>query len=126
MYTRTYFTDSDKLSIPENYDGNAFRERKRDDIAEPTVEEEHDGLTEQANEKYEKASIGAHSFFERLPIKNFISKFSANGFFKGGSSPFSHLGYEEILIIALMLYMFFSKDGDKECAVMLLFLLFIA
>lgn len=36
-----------------------------------------------------------------------------------------HLGLEEILIIAAAAFLFFSKDGDRECALMLVALLFI-
>lgn len=127
MYTRTYFTENDKLSIPENYDGNAFRERISDGSTEIKItDEENNEYSEESSEKYEKTSGGASSFFERLPIKNLISKFPIKGLFKGNSNLFERFGYEEILISALMLYMFFSKEGDKECAVMLLLLLFVS
>ncbi len=47
--------------------------------------------------------------------------------FRGGGikSLFSNIGTEEILIIATALFLFLSKEGDKECAVMLLLLLMI-
>lgn len=126
MYTRTYFTENDKLSIPENYDGNAFRESISEEgngfIAKEAIEESE----EHEKEKYEQTGTGTASFFDRLPIKSLISKTPFKNFFKGGSNLFDSFGYEEILIAALMLYMFFSKDGDKECAIMLLFLLFVS
>ena len=35
------------------------------------------------------------------------------------------IGFEEILIIAIAAFLFFSADGDKECALILLALLLI-
>ena len=35
------------------------------------------------------------------------------------------IGLEEILIIAAAAFLFFRKDGDTECAIMLLLLLFV-
>ena len=35
------------------------------------------------------------------------------------------LGTEEILIIGLALFLFLSRDGDKECAILLALLLLI-
>jgi hypothetical protein len=35
------------------------------------------------------------------------------------------IGFEEILIIAIAAFLFFSADGDRECALILLALLLI-
>ena len=48
--------------------------------------------------------------------------FDCGGFFKDGHLS---LGTEEILIIGIALLLLFNKSGDKECAIMLLLLLFI-
>ena len=37
-----------------------------------------------------------------------------------------HIGSEEVLIAAVALFLLFSKNGDKECAIMLLLTLFVA
>ena len=42
-----------------------------------------------------------------------------------GKLSFPKIGTEEILIIGLAIFLFLSRDGDKECAVLLLLLLFI-
>ena len=126
MYTRTYFTGSDKLSIPENYDGNAFRESAAADSAASLDSQSSDNtVLEKENENHDKASA-VSSFFERLPFKNFFSVLPKKSFFNGEEKLFKNFGYEELLIALLTLYMFFSKEGDKECAVMLLLLLFVA
>ncbi len=47
-------------------------------------------------------------------------------FSSGGVKSFiSKIGTEEILIIATALFLFLSKEGDKECAIMLLLLLLV-
>ena len=38
---------------------------------------------------------------------------------------YTNIGTEEILIIATAAFLFFSKGGDRECALILLLLLFI-
>ncbi len=131
MYTRTYFKENEPLSIPENYDGNAFRE----EVSEAGADLEARGETEKAEEagmylkkepeKCEKPSAGLSSLFEKLPMKSLLGGFPFKGFLGKGKLVES-FGYEEILIAALMIYMFFSKNGDKECAIMLLFLLFVS
>ena len=122
MYTRSYFTEDKKVDVPENYDGNAFE--KENDI--PAQNESECFLGSSIDSTQKSVDLGAFSrLLERLPIRKLL---------KGIPLPFlkcdddkapARLGSEEILILAVMLYMFFSKDGDKECALMLLFLLFI-
>ena len=121
MYTRSYFTEDKKPIVPENYDGNAFRE----EIA-PTLAEVGDAT--EGGESAVASSSG--TVFSSL-----LTKLPLGGLF--GSLPFSRsegekagrervkIGTEEILICLVALYMFFSKEGDKECAIMLLLLLFI-
>ena len=48
------------------------------------------------------------------------------GLFRGGKFNLQSIGVEEILIIAAAAYMLLSGDGDRECGIMLLILLFIA
>ena len=122
MYTRTYFTDESKVQIPENYDGNAFIESRKieSDITEPQSSEDNEISAQTLGR------IGAASFFEKIPLKGLGGLFPFLSKKDNGSKPTPlSFGTEEILISIIALYMFFSKDGDKECALMLLFLLFI-
>lgn len=48
------------------------------------------------------------------------------GLFQNGRFNLQSIGVEEILIIAAAAYMLLSQDGDRECGIMLLVLLFIA
>ena len=64
-------------------------------------------------------------------ISSLFSSSIFSGLFPSGKIPFlsslslPKIGTEEILIIAAAAYLFFSKDGDKECAIMLILLLFV-
>ena len=137
MYTRSYFTEDKKIDIPENYDGNAFRENTPGTFTEgdSTLDMEETSAQhtfanknkEESTESQEALSKkGFSPFFERFPIKKLFSGLPFSLF---KTSPCSEdglsLGTEEILIIIIALYMFFSKDGDKECGIMLALLLFI-
>lgn len=125
MYTRTYFTEDKKSSVPENYDGNAFYcQPKETDKSEqtsamfsPPNQEQNEDL-----EAMGKVGGGLSSIMEKLPLKNLSSLLP---FQKKGENGRFNFGTEEILICAAALYMFFSKSGDKECAIMLIILLFI-
>lgn len=137
MYTRAYYPKEDKINVPENYDGNAFREESvKTDIEEaPTLQKEEaiplhapwdNPPPEENSEEKSEAVMGKPksegvfgTIFKRLPISNLFSGF---GGLKNG---LSDIGTEEILIIGVALFLLLSKGGDKECAVMLLLLLFI-
>lgn len=115
MYSRSFYPDtSDRLTIPDNYDGTAL-------IEAPPITEENaiDASTEiQASEdKSESASVS----LGKIP---FLS-----GLFGGSKLDLGirlpKIGTEEILIIATAAFLFFSKDGDRECAIMLALLLLI-
>ena len=151
MYTRSYGGDKTDLPIPpDRYDGIAISEelsaQNRDtgatltDFSPPDEgavdrrvetknpwEREAVETSSAANDSDESvtASVGAREsgLFSGIP---FLS-----GLFGGGSIPFlssvkmPKIGIEEILIIGAALLMFFSKNGDKECAIILTLLLFI-
>ena len=131
MYTRSYYPESEGIKIPENYDGNAFlkaevKQEEKSIDAESLPKEEvlraPWDVSEKAEEvigKAELSSRGFSVFFDKLPI-NSLTGFLP--FFKGGK--FS-LGNEELLITAIALFLLFSHGGDKECAIMLLLLLWI-
>ena len=100
MYTR----DFGPASVPESYSGNLFSEEREAPVHnEPKEESESCGVFG-----------GLRSFWgNSFNLKN-LSVFK-NGF-----------GTEELLIIGIAAFLFFSKDGDKECAIILLLTLFLS
>ena len=102
MYTRS-FNEDGALSLPEGYSGTM-------------LESEH---TSTAEEK------GCQS--ETAPASGIPLGFSGLGsLFKGWRASELKIGTEELLIAAVALFLLFSKNGDRECAIMLLLTLFIA
>ncbi len=106
MYTRNYYNEP--VALPSDYDGIALRENQNE--PEPLQED-----------------VPAHK-----EIHQRDSKKSSGGFLEGlfgnlhiGLPSLDKLGYEEILIIAVAAFLFFSEGGDKECAVLLILLLLI-
>ena len=131
MYTRSYNDDTHGIVIPESYGGTLLRESEHRIKASDEDDENRSIRTdknpwethEQQPDNIHKddESAEAFSFLSKIPISNFLSNIL-------GKSKFSlqKIGTEEILIIATAAFLFFSKEGDKECAIMLLLLLFLA
>ena len=138
MYTRPYFQNSAEVSVPEKYDGNALKEetanKSGDDEVRSTESEEMneelrapwDRIESEANEQTVKTGADVDSkrgilggLMKNLPFGSLPFKLNFMG-----SDGFK-LGYEEILIIAIALFLIFSKGGDKECGIALLALIFI-
>ena len=125
MYTRSY---DEKLGIviPESYGGTLLRE---DDahVGNNDQMEESDVLSNKnpwENERVHNENLAesepAFSLLGALPFRNFFGDI-----FKNGKFSLQKIGTEEILIIATAAFLLFSKNGDKECAIMLLLLLFL-
>ena len=87
MYTRSYFTEDKKVDIPENYNGNAFRESGGNRISENNDENGIFPNEEiKSEEKCEDAKCSARPFslfdrfspegiFVALPFKSFRNIF---------------------------------------------------
>ena len=109
MYQRSY---KEGYHIPENYSGTAVEECPSYENSEAEVHSAPQGVEEEvpcgcgAREK-EPVLGRARQFFSRLPFHR--------PRFEG----------EDLLILGVCALLFFSKDGDKECALLLLILLFI-
>ncbi len=135
MYTGSYYPDGERTRLPEGYDGCAFGQA---DTAQATVEiakatsepkisprdgalvDENDDV-EAMSKKDDDGGSWLGSLFQKLPF---------SGFLEGkrlGPMRFDtfKLGTEEILLIAVALFLLFTKNGDKECAIILLCLLFV-
>ncbi len=131
MYTRPYNDEPHGIVIPESYGGTLLRESERpiknveeapNEAHETSVknpwEKEAESPREEVHKKEESAE--AFSSLSNLPFGNFLTKLGKNSKFS-----LQKIGTEEILIIATAAFLFFSKEGDKECAIMLLLLLFL-
>lgn len=137
MYSRSYKQDGDVISIPESYGGVAFREPEVKDLPEDTPkglaksadipftapEPPDPKLSANAEESVAASGNAVGGFFssimEKIPFKNVFSGIDL------GRIAFPKIGTEEILIIGLAIFLFLSREGDKECAVLLLLLLLI-
>ena len=118
MYSRYPNYRFGGIKIPENYSGNAFSESR-----EPTVEMPEATMPEVPAESVEEiapapavsvsADVGEPR--RRLP---FGFKFDLGGLFSGG------FGFEELLIIAIILLVSQNDSGD-ELILFLALLLFI-
>lgn len=104
MYRATYPMADFDAGLPKDYSGTAFKDPP-ESIGVPPPEPAAE-MPASASPKLPESLFGL-----KLPsLKNF---------------KLSSIGLEEILIIATAAILFFNKDGDKECAIMLLLLLFI-
>ena len=105
MYRATYPGGEFESQLPSDYSGTAFRE------PETVFEEARERAAEEVPASASPSGLSS-LFGIRLPqLKDF---------------KLSNIGLEEILLLGVALILFFSKDGDKECAVMLVLLLFIS
>ncbi len=104
MYTRSY-SEEMKMPLPDGYGGTMLsKDEEPAQKSEPEVVE---------------ASANPSGLLSRL-IPSGLGKILPGTLFGGFK-----LGGEELLIGAVALFMLFSSGGDKECAIMLLLLLFI-
>ena len=127
MYTRSYFPEEERINVPDNYDGSAFGGEGMDtgltnvqpSVAEPKVSpRDVPTFAEEAvasEEVHEEKAESAGTFGSILPS-------GLGNLFKFDKLK---IGSEEILLIGIALFLLFSKDGDKECAIMLILLLFV-
>ncbi|MBQ8302353.1 MAG: hypothetical protein IJX97_02245 [Clostridia bacterium] len=115
MYTRSYYPEAqEKITLPDNYDGTAFTEQPPEDA---------EIIETVSIPKEEKGEDSVLTSLTKLPI--FSGIFGKGGLFGDAGLSMPKLGTEEILIIATAAFLFFSKNGDKESALILLFLLLI-
>ena len=130
MYTRSY-DDKMGIVIPESYGGTLLREEtsptSQGDKNVDHKEEPH------GKNPWEKEEIHSEESEKSKPVFSFLPNLNINGLFGNISKDKSFslqniiksIGTEEILIVATAVFLLFSKDGDKECAIMLLLLLFL-
>lgn len=125
MYSRSYYPDADRMNLPENYDGTAFMDRANTDVEEQHVTPEgEDNATPVFKNNDVKEPVAKQvNGLGNLP---FLSGLFGDGGILGNLGlHIPTIGTEEILILATAAFLFFSKSGDRECALILLLLLFI-
>ena len=133
MYSRSYIGAKAPNGIPEGYDGIALKETEMlEKLDTGTANDEIHTSTdapslnpweaEKAQKNEEKdESVGAFSLFG----SSFGNVFGGLKLPFLGSLKMPKIGTEEILILIAAAYLLFSKDGDKECAIILILLLFV-
>ena len=123
MYTRTYSDDHHGILIPDSYGGTTFTDGVKFEKTPP--DEKASGAWEEEGEAASKAPDEAKE--ASLPAdesKSHLFSFLPN-IFNFSNFSLQNLGKEEILIIAAAFFLFLSKEGDKELAIMLILLLFL-
>lgn len=122
MYSRSYYPDgSVKVTPPENYDGTAFTENALPPPSEATeVSFSDSGYEEKPKPREEESLLTG---LGNVPFLSGV--FGKGGLLGGLNLRMPHIGTEEILILATAAFLFFSRDGDKESAIILLLLLLI-
>ena len=95
------------MNLPDNYGGEAFSEGE---------------CPRECNEVADCEECASTSARPPSALGGFLGSLGLP-FLDRISMP--RIGSEEILIIAAAAFLFLSKNGDRECAVMLLLLLFI-
>lgn len=123
MYTRTYTEERHGILIPESYGGTALSDSALNEKSAPDDKgknpwENVQNTVEEIPEKEECEPTFSQESKIQMPV--FLS-----GIFKNGNFSLQKLGKEEILILATAAFLFLSKEGDKQLAIMLLLLLFL-
>ena len=109
MYTRSYGAAEEKMNLPTGYDGTAF---------EKEISERAEELSAPVEESLPDEQAEAVGLFSGSP---FLKKIQG---IERLRRPFE-LGGEDIVLLGVALLLFFSKDGDRECALMIALLLLI-
>ena len=129
MYTGNYYPKEDGLNVPRDYGGSTFVQSGNEPIGHTP---EESGTTD-AKEAMSRGPFGttdAKEAMSRGPFGTLASHLPLGKILPEGLRGALHLdkfkiGTEEMLIIALALFLFLSKEGDKECAIILFLLLFV-
>ena len=116
--------------IPESYGGTSLSPRAHKDSADEALTsdtEECKGTPTEEGEIHTSSPLSDEKATQTFAP---LSKIPFIGYFKNivkfDNFGLQKIGTEEILIIATAAFLFFSKDGDKECAILLLLLLLLS
>lgn len=124
MYTRSYANETDNIIIPDKYGGTSFYHTQQEDPGEKHTVGTRNPWEDADIHRSESEEIEESIESSATPTKSYLGGFLSK-FVKNGNIGLQKIGTEEILIIAAAAFLLFSKEGDKECAIMLLLLLFL-
>jgi hypothetical protein len=108
MYTRSY--DEEKLTLPNSYGGTAFSESKS------CSEKEELEAVSQNSPPIREDKLSSSLFQLFTPVAKLFGK-------DGIRMP--KIGTEELILLATAAFLLFGKEHDIECALLLVFLIFI-
>ena len=120
MYSRSFYPTDTPLP-PENYVGTAFNNEKITENPDNEIKSEPE-ITKETEESV--PAMGKEKGDSLFGLSGLSSLFGGS-IFDRGLGFLSDIKTEEILIIAVAAFLLFSKDGDIECAILLILLLFI-
>ena len=126
MYSRSFYSEPDEvLRPPENYDGNAFNEKNMQLLQSKNTNVPEESNPDTVKTDAEPPPRKQGIFSSLFPIQSLTGLFGSKE--TGALSPIKmpSIGTEELLILAAAAYLFFSKNGDKECAILLILLIFV-
>ena len=115
MYTGNYYPKEDGLNVPRDYGGSTFVQSGNEPI----------GYTPEESGTTDAKEAMSHGPFGTLASHLPLGKILPEGLRGALHLDKFKIGTEEMLIIALALFLFLSKEGDKECAIILFLLLFV-
>ena len=113
------------FAVPENYSGNAFRESP-EEFVDVVENEEENVKHEKVGDGNETVEVGAehhHKMIEEDHKKR-VGLFSNTGFGLNIGNLFGSIGFEELLIIGLIL-LIAQNENNEDIIVLLALLLFI-
>lgn len=123
MYTRSYTDERHGILIPESYGGTALSDAPP--LAAAGTEDngknpwEGQGVfTEDRRDDEESVETSANA--SKIHAPAFLSNI-----LKNTNISLQKIGKEEILILGAAAFLFLSKEGDKQLALMILLLLFL-
>ena len=128
MYQRKYYKEDAAVKVPENYSGMAIETEEYIDEADVTAAG-CDTPTHAVPMPPSMPQTRLHSVPDRsecAPRPHAGLYESVEGFCRRIGLHMPAFNREDILLIGVALVLFFSKDGDKECAIMLIALLFLS
>ena len=120
MYSRSFYPQDAPLP-PENYVGTAFNNEKNAENPENEIRNTPE-ITKENEDSV--PTMGKEKSDSLFGLSGLSSLFNGS-LFDRGLGILSDIKTEEILIIAVAAFLLFSKDGDIECAILLILLLFV-
>ncbi len=132
MYSGNYYTDEGHIKVPDNYSGTSMLEENIQDVSTPPIHIEipktEMKVSPKENEDTEEVFLNKENFDgdkkeKWFDIPSILKGFGIKDVHLTNMIP--KIGTEELLLIALSAFLLFSKNGDKECALIVFLLIFV-